>query len=102
MFEEFTPINSDNFLEIIGTFSYTKPSGYEDLNCRLLLDAIKCIPQIFVAFYNCSFYTGEFPASCKLARVTIIPKGGDLRNLDNLRPISILPVLGKVLERYAK
>lgn len=63
---------------------------------------MRCIPHIFVTLCNCSFNTGIFPDSCKIARVTIIPKGGDLRNMDNLRPISILPLLGKVLEKHAK
>lgn len=102
VFEEFTPITVNIFLEIIATFSYTKSSGYEDLNSKLLLDTMKCIPQIFVYICNCSFNTGVFPTNCKVARVTIIPKGGDLRYLDNLRPISILPILGRILERHAK
>lgn len=101
-FEEFSPLNEEGFLEIIGTFNYSKSSGYEEINCRLLLDAMKCLPNIFIKICNCSFTTGKFPESCKNARVTIIPKGGDLRNLDNLRPISILPLLGKVLEKHAK
>lgn len=33
VFEEFGPISVANFLDIIGTFSYTKSSGYEEVNC---------------------------------------------------------------------
>lgn len=37
-----------------------------------------------------------------MARLTIIPKKGDLHYLDNFRLISILPMLGKILEKHVK
>ena len=35
----------------------------------------------------------------KIATVTPLPKGGEMNNVSNYRPISVLPVPGKVLER---
>ena len=40
-----------------------------------------------------------FPKLCKIARVSPIPKVDDRTTNDELRPISILPVLSKVFER---
>ena len=40
-----------------------------------------------------------FPKLCKIARVSPIPKVDNPTNNDELRPISILPVLSKVFER---
>lgn len=37
-----------------------------------------------------------------MARVKVIPKKGDVRVLDNLRPISILSIIGKILEKKVK
>lgn len=57
---------------------------------------------VFVRFCNLSLRLGVFPSEFKIARLTIRPKKGDLRRLDNLRPISILIILGKVLEKIVK
>ena len=48
---------------------------------------------------NKTFTTGSFPNSEKVARVVPIFKGGDSSDINNYRPISILPPLGKIFER---
>lgn len=48
---------------------------------------------------NCSFATGSYPDRLKSARVVPIHKGGDRSVVSNYRPISILPVLNKVIEK---
>ena len=50
--------------------------------------------------FNLSLTTGRFPAAWKFARIVPIPKTGDLTNPSNYRPISILPILSKLLERH--
>ena len=50
---------------------------------------------------NKSLTTGVFPDNLKKARVTPIPKEGDKCNLNNNRPISVLPVFRKVFEKVA-
>ena len=48
---------------------------------------------------NNSFYHGIFPDELKLARVVPIFKSGDSSNINNYRPISILPFFSKIYER---
>ena len=43
--------------------------------------------------------TGEFPHSEKIARVVPIFKNGEVSDPSKYRPISILPHLGKIIER---
>ena len=45
------------------------------------------------------FQQGIFPDSLKIAKVTPIFKSGDKNNISNYRPIFILSVFSKVLER---
>ena len=40
-----------------------------------------------------------FPNAYKVAQVTPLFKGGDAENLNSYRPMSLLPVLGKLLEK---
>lgn len=99
---EFKCMNVNDFLEIVKELKSNKSSGVKDLNTVFILDAMKVIPNIYVKICNKSLKDGKFPEVCKTARISIIPKKGDTRVLDNLRPISILPVLGKVLEKFVK
>ena len=48
---------------------------------------------------NQSLNTGNFPDKLNCAKVIPIYKKGDNTNLDNYRPISILPTVSKNLER---
>lgn len=54
--------------------------------------------QLITCLLNlvCSLMSGK---SC---RFFVIPKKGDVRWLDNLRPIPILSILGKVIEKHVK
>lgn len=57
---------------------------------------------MFVKLINLSLASGIFPDEWKCAKITIIPKKGDLKSMDNLRPISILSELGKICEKFVK
>ena len=48
--------------------------------------------------YNRSISLGIFPESWKVATITPIPKTGDLSQVKNWRPISIIPLIGKMME----
>lgn len=73
-----------------------------DVNTSVMIKAMKAVPLIFTKLCNNSVITGKFPTCCKTAKITIIPKKGDTCILDNLRPISILSLIGKILEKYVK
>ena len=49
---------------------------------------------------NKSIETGIFPDDLKIASVIPIHKGGGKDDVNNYRPISILPTLSKIFERY--
>ena len=44
--------------------------------------------------------SGSFPSRWKTAKVSPLYKNGDSRDVQNFRPISVLPVLSKVIERH--
>ena len=65
----------------------------------LKLSASIIAPSI-VKLINHSFNTASFPQRWKTAKVSPLFKGGDSEDLNNYRPISVLPVLSKVIERH--
>ena len=49
---------------------------------------------------NISLHTGVFPDVLKEARIIPIHKGGPSEDPSNYRPISILPIVSKVIEKH--
>ena len=62
--------------------------------------AAPIIASSIAKLINYSFVTSVFPQRWKTAKVTPLFKGGDPENVNNYRPISVLPVLTKVIERH--
>lgn len=100
--EKFTPFTYGSLLDTLKELSPHKSSGIRDIATSVLFDAIGAVPEVFVTSCNRSLETGVFPGHCKVARIKVIPKKGDTRVIDNLRPISILSTIGKILEKQFK
>ena len=49
---------------------------------------------------NLSILTNSFPNHWKIAKVTPLHKGGARNDINNYRPISVLPILSKILEKH--
>jgi len=62
----------------------------------------QCIEQLklpLTNIYNTSLESGIFPDKLKIAKVIPVHKKGDSRDVSNYRPISLLPVFSKLLEK---
>lgn len=86
--------------EAINRIDISKSSGIPGLPSKLLKIVLKAMPEIFTAPLNLCIATATFPQDCKLAQVVCLPKGGDVRSMNNIRPISLLPISGKILESF--
>ena len=53
----------------------------------------------FVHIFNVSFQSGIFPDQMKRAKIKPLFKNGDKQNMQNYRPISVLSVFSKILEK---
>ena len=62
-------------------------------------DALIPLIDQFKYILNLSFTTGVFPNNWKVAQITPLPKEGDLTCCNNYRPISLLPLPGKIAEK---
>ena len=83
----------------IQNLNASKSTGPYSIPCKLL----KCLKLILsdpLAFLlNYSFTSGTVPDKLKMARVMPIYKKGDRKILSNYRPISILSIFNKIMER---
>ena len=59
-----------------------------------------CVSKSLSDLFNKSLITGTLPTDWKFARVVPIPKSGSSKDSANYRPISILTVISKLLEKH--
>lgn len=81
-------------LKSTGSIDGLKPELYKRMHLLLATPITHIV--------NLCLQTGIFPDICKLAYITPIPKGGDKSNPDNLRPISSISTLAKIIEKCIK
>ena len=73
--------------------------GHDELSNALIKDIFVSIREPFNYIVNLSLSLSVFPTDMKVAKVNPLHKGGSTEDCDNLRPISLLPVLSKILEK---
>jgi len=97
--EEFL-CTEDQVLDLISTLDTKKASGADGISVRMIKATAPSIVCSLTKLFNLSLKFGKVPSDWKFARIVPIPKSGNPVNPSNYRPISILPVLNKLLEKH--
>ena len=77
----------------------SKGTGLDGIPARLLKDAAPSISALLTIIINLSISSAVLQEEWKYARVVPLYKDGDKKCMDNYRPISVLPVASKILDR---
>jgi len=73
--------------------------GYDEISNRILKKIYPGIINALDILFNMSLQQGFFPENMKLAVVKPLYKGKSKTEIINYRPISLLPVISKILEK---
>ena len=73
--------------------------GFDKISTEILLLTYKSILSHLTFFFNLCLQTASFPDKLKIAIIKPIHKAGDKNAFNNYRPISLLPVFSKILEK---
>jgi len=73
--------------------------GYDGISLRLLKLCCPLILHFLRHIFNFCFEQSVFPTCWKISLIKPIPKTNNVSSVQDLRPISILSVLGKVFEK---
>lgn len=87
-------------LKELNRISTNKATGLDNIPSTLLKLAAPYVSNVLTYICNLSLTNGIVPCEWKKAKVTPIHKGGDKDDLNNFRPISVLPIISKILERF--
>ena len=84
----------------LSSLDISKATGLDDLSAKMLRLSSHIIAAPLTQIINLSIKTKIFPDSLKHAKVTPCFKKGDKSDKTNYRPISILPIISKLIERH--
>jgi hypothetical protein len=73
--------------------------GFDGISIKFLKLIIEYVIDPLTHLVNFSLSSGSFSKYWKKSVLTPIPKKSEVRSLDDLRPISILPCVSKIVER---
>ena len=95
----FKKINESYISDIIDQFKLKNSAGYDRISMKLLkLIKVPLIKPLTIVT-NQSLSTGVFPDKLKIAKITPIFKKNNIQHIENYRPISVLSVFSKIIEK---
>ena len=92
-------IDLKEIIPVLKNINVTKSSAVRHMSSMVLKDAFLAVPDKLCKIYNCSLERQIFPKAWKTSMVIPVPKVRQPKYASQLRPISLLSLPGKILER---
>ena len=90
---------SDDIVTLIQNFDPNKAHDHDMLSIRMLQLCGTCICKLLDLIFQYCIKHGEFATKWKRANVVPVHQKSDKQVLKNYRPVSLLPICGKIFER---
>ena len=95
----FTTIHPDIVLQMLQHLDIWKSTGPDGISARFLREVAAEITEPLTYLYNFSLQSGLIPSDWKQSNVTAVYKQGPCDDPSNYRPIYVVPIIAKVLEK---
>ena len=92
-------IRSNDVRTAIASLPNTASTGADGICARMLKDSATEICDILADIFNCSISASMSPDQWKTAITVPLHKKGDVFDIGNYRPISLLPLISKMFEK---
>ena len=92
-------IFKDEITKIIKSLDPNKAHGHDGISIRMLKLCASSISKPLLLLFKHSLENECFPNEWKKASIVPIHKIGDKQLIQNYRPVSLLPICGKVFEK---
>ena len=96
---KFKSIEVCQIITIIKKLANGKAVGTHSLPNRSLKEGVELIAPSLCAIFSCAVYTQTYPPDLNIVKVSAIFKSGEKEDLNNYRPISVIPTLARLFER---
>ena len=95
----FKLISVPQVIRIIKKLLNSKATGIHGIPNKTLKETADIIGPSLTDIFNFSVLTKVFPDDLKIGKVAPVCKSGDKDDLNNYRPISVLPTVARVFEK---
>ena len=95
----FTKVSEMTISDFLKELETNKATGIDNLSGRFLKDRSKVLATPIPQICNLSIKLSTVPDECKIAKLKPLYKKGKKTDPKNYRPISLLPVISKILEK---
>ena len=99
---DFRGTDAGSVYELLRKVDARKATGSDGVPGSLLLATADIIAPSLTQLFNMSLKSGIVPRAFKLAEVRPLFKSGDPASPGNYRPVSLLPIISKILERIVQ
>ena len=96
---KFSPVGEEDILKSLLGLNVSKATGLDGLSAGFSKDGANQISSAIANIINLSLYSGRIPDDMKTARVVPHYKKNSKSEPGNYRPVSILTVMSKILEK---
>ena len=96
---KFTFVSEDSVLKILKNIDENKAAGLDNLSGKFLKDGATILAKPLSQICNLSIKYSTFPNDCKIAKLKPLFKRGSKTDPKNYRPISLLPLISKIIEK---
>ena len=86
-------------MKILKEFKTSKATGIDNLAVRFLKDGSNILCTPIAKICNISIKLASFPDKCKIAKIKPLYKKGLKTDPKSFRPISLLPLISKIIAR---
>ena len=92
-------IEPDEVFKILKSLDVHKSADIFNISPKLIRIAAPALCLPLTHIFNMTFVQGVFPDLLKIAKIIPVHKGDSKFDASNYRPISLLPIISKILER---
>ncbi|PNF26089.1 hypothetical protein B7P43_G04923 [Cryptotermes secundus] len=93
------PTTEKEVVDIIKTLGNKKSTGIDDIPEFIIKKCHSQLANALTYIINLSFSSGYFPDQLKIAKVKPLYKKGCTATVDNYRPVSLISVFSKIIEK---
>ena len=95
----FIEVSEEKVSQVLKDINPIKSAGIDNISGRFLKDGAPILSSPITQICNLSIRLSSFPTRCKVAKLKPIYKKGCRTETQNYRPISLLPLVSKIIEK---
>ena len=93
------PAESHEVLRLIHGLDIKKAPGLDGMTVRTIKEIAAHIAAPLTDIFNSSLLQGSFPKNMKVGKIIAVHKKGSRLDINNYRPVTILPIISKIFEK---